>query len=60
LIAHAQEALHHINALTDHFIRLNRPEAVARLDDALCEAEGRIERAPWAGLPAPRPYTRLR
>jgi plasmid stabilization system protein ParE len=59
LIDYAQEALDQIDALTRHYLRLNRPEAVTRLDDALRTAEGRIHRTPWVGLPAPRPYPAL-
>jgi len=59
LIDYAQEALDQIDALTAHYVGLNRPEAVTRLDGALRAAEKRIERAPWAGLAAPRPYPTL-
>ncbi len=59
MIDYAQEALDQIDALTRHYLRLNRPEAVTRLDSALRTAEDQIERTPWVGVPAPRPYPTL-
>ncbi len=56
MIEYAQEALDHIDALAEHYLALDRPGAVARLDAALRDAEARIERAPHAGLPTARPY----
>ena len=46
-------------SLLDHFDRLDRTEAIRSLLQALEDAKLRIERAPLAGLPAPRPYPSL-
>ncbi|WP_419758698.1 type II toxin-antitoxin system RelE/ParE family toxin [Acidisoma sp.] len=56
---YAAEARQQIEALRDHYERLDRLEAVIRLQAALAEAEQRIETEPHAGLPAPRPYPEL-
>lgn len=37
-----------------------RPEALRNLERAMLDAEQKITGAPEAGLPAPRPYPRLR
>ncbi len=59
MIEYAQEALNQIDALTEHYLRLGRIEAIIRLDGALRSAEDRINRAPMGGLIAPRPYPSL-
>lgn len=56
---YAAEARQQIAALQDHYERLDRIEAVLRLQAALTAAEQRIETNPLAGLPAPRPYPEL-
>ena len=48
-----------VDDLLAHFERINRPEATRNLIRALRQAAARIERAPDAGLPAPRPYPAL-
>ena len=59
MIRVSPEASAQIDALLSHYERLERPEAVQNLLAALVETSRRIERAPAAGLPAPRPYPAL-
>jgi len=56
LIAYTPRALRQIRELLDHYENLERIEAIRAFDAALYEAERKIEAAPYAGLPAPRPY----
>jgi len=53
------EAEAHVDALLDHYRRLDRIEAVLNLIATLEAASARIEGDPAAGLPAPRPYPSL-
>ena len=53
---YAAEARQQIKSLREHYERLDRIEAVAKLQAALTAAERQIETQPDAGLPAPRPY----
>jgi len=53
------EAEAHLDALREHFERLDRPEATRNLIIALGRAAERIETNPRSGLPAPRPYPSL-
>ena len=59
MILYAEEALAQIDALRAHFGRKHRIEPIISLATSLAEAEHRIEAAPAAGLPAPRPYPQL-
>jgi len=49
----------HLDALSAYYEERDRPEATAGLLAAIERAAARIERAPEAGLPAPRPYPSL-
>lgn len=60
MIRYSRRGAEHVSALLDHYIQLERPEAVRNLLAAVREAMERIERSPDAGLPAPRPYLQLR
>lgn len=48
-----------LDALLAYYEERERPEATAGLLAAIERAATRIERAPEAGLPAPRPYPSL-
>jgi plasmid stabilization system protein ParE len=48
-----------VDGLLTHFEEIGRPEATRNLIRALRDAVARIERAPGAGLAAPRPYPAL-
>jgi plasmid stabilization system protein ParE len=60
LIAYTPEASRQIDDLIQHYEDRQRPEAIRALLTAMDEAEGKIDRAPSAGLKAPRPYPLLR
>ncbi len=60
VIALSRQAELHIDALREHFERLDRPEAIRNLTDALTQASSRIETRPRAGQDAPRPYPSLK
>ncbi len=59
MIPLSRQAESHINALREHFERLDRPEAIRNLILALSQASAQIENRPQAGLNAPRPYPSL-
>lgn len=59
MIALSPRARKHIAALADHYDARGRPDAFRNLLLALREASAKIEHAPTAGLPAPRPYPQL-
>jgi len=59
LTGYTGEALEQVRALRRHYEGLDRDAAIRALDQALAEAEAKIERAPAKGLPAPRPYPQL-
>jgi plasmid stabilization system protein ParE len=48
-----------LDDLLFHYEKLERPEAIRNLMAAVRRAATRIELAPEAGLPAPRPYPAL-
>jgi len=54
-----RKAERQLDMFVEHFERLDRPEAVRNLIVAIRRASERIDRAPEAGLPAPRPYPEL-
>jgi len=53
------DAKGHLDALSAYYEDRDRPEATAGLLAAVERAAARIERAPEAGLQAPRPYPSL-
>jgi len=59
LIGYTGEALEQVRALRHHYETVARDAAIRALDRALADSEAKIERAPGAGLPAPRPYPQL-
>jgi plasmid stabilization system protein ParE len=59
LIGYTGEALEQVRALRHHYETLARDAAMRALDRALADSEAQIERAPGAGLPAPRHYSQL-
>lgn len=59
MIEYTPKAARQVAALRAYYLDKDRPEALTKLDAALREAAGRIERDPGAGLPAPRPYPAL-
>jgi len=59
LIVYTDEAIEQVRTLRRHYETLARDAAIRALDRALEDAEAKIERAPGAGLPAPRPYPQL-
>ena len=56
MIPLSPEAEAQLDALLDYYEQRDRPEATRNLISALEQAADQIERAPEAGLPAPRPY----
>jgi plasmid stabilization system protein ParE len=56
VISLSSRAERQIAALADHYRRLQRPEAITRLADALEEATRQIQESPIIGSTAPRPY----
>jgi plasmid stabilization system protein ParE len=56
LIELTPEAERQLAGLRDHYVKLDRPEALANLADALVGAGRRIEQQPGEGQSAPRPY----
>lgn len=59
MIPLSPEAEAQLDGLLTHYERLARIDAARNLLAALEAASARIERAPEAGLPAPRPYPSL-
>ncbi len=59
MIGYTDEALEPVRALRRHYEALARDAAIRALDQALADAEAKIEHASGAGLPAPRPYPQL-
>ena len=59
MIRYTDEALEQVRALRRHYETLARDAAIRALDRALADSEAKIERAPGAGMPAPRPYPQL-
>ena len=59
MIGCTDEALEQVHALRHHYETLARDTAIRALDRALADSEAKIERAPSAGLSAPRPYPQL-
>jgi plasmid stabilization system protein ParE len=59
LIEYTPEASSQVDELIRHYEDRQRPEAIRALLTAMSEAEGKIERAPSAGLKAPQPYPQL-
>ncbi len=59
MISLSAAAAAHLRDLTDHYVRLDRREAVVNLRASLALARDRIESAPDTGLLAPRPYPKL-
>ena len=59
MIGYTDEALEQVRALRHHYETRARDAAIRALDRALADSEAKIERAPGAGLPAPRPYPQL-
>ena len=55
----SEEARRHVRSLREFYEEKGRPEAAFNLARALAGAIRRIELAPEAGLPAPRPYPDL-
>ncbi len=53
------EAEAQLDALTEYYEKLNRPEAIENLIAAVENAIGRIRDNPSEGLNAPRPYPSL-
>jgi len=60
VIRYTPEAEQQIDDLRIHYEKKERLEAARNLDLALEEAGERIIENPGAGLPAPRPYPRLK
>jgi plasmid stabilization system protein ParE len=60
LIRLTREAAAQVDALLAHYERTGRLKAAENLIEALERGKARIEAAPDAGLPAPRPYPTLR
>jgi plasmid stabilization system protein ParE len=58
-LIYSSEAQRQRAALTSHYEKKGRSDAIRRLRAALAVAENRIETMPQAGLPAPRPYPSL-
>ena len=59
MIGYTGGALEQVRALRHHYETLARDAAIRALDRALADSEAKIESAPGAGLPAPRPYPQL-
>jgi plasmid stabilization system protein ParE len=59
VISLSPRALSDLRDLLRHYETLDRMEASTNLLKAIQEASSRIEAAPEAGLPAPRPYKQL-
>ena len=59
MIALSPEAESQLDDLLVHYEQRERPEAIRNLIGSLEQAAARIERAPDAGLHAPRPYPSL-
>jgi plasmid stabilization system protein ParE len=55
-LIYSTEAQRQIAALTSHYEKKGRSDAIRNLRAALAIAESRIQTTPDAGLPAPRPY----
>ncbi len=60
MIRYTPEAEQQIDDLRIHYEKKERLEAARNLDRALEQAEEQIIANPGAGLPAPRPYPRLK
>ncbi len=59
MIRLSPQAESQVDALLEHYERLNRTEAMRNLVKVVEAAAGRIGKSPNIGLPAPRPYPLL-